>query len=88
MGLVVRRQFSPQLGLRVLVFCCLFASGLTLYAQDLSRFGGVPFVTNYSALTYRAGIQNFDIVQDDLGRVYVANNLGLLEFDGNDWSRY
>ena len=88
MGLVVRRQFSPQLGLRVLVFCCLFASGLTLYAQDLSRFGGVPFVTNYSALTYRAGIQNFDIVQDDLGRVYVANNLGLLEFDGNEWSRY
>ncbi|MFZ9187112.1 MAG: hypothetical protein ACO21G_00755, partial [Algoriphagus sp.] len=57
-------------------------------AQQKSLIQGVPFVTNYTALEYRAGIQNFDIVQDDLGRIYVANNLGLLEYDGKNWMRY
>lgn len=57
-------------------------------AQQKSFIQGVPFVTNYTALEYRAGIQNFDIVQDDLGRIYVANNLGLLEYDGKNWMRY
>ena len=57
-------------------------------AQQKSFIQGVPFVTNHTALEYRAGIQNFDIVQDDLGRIYVANNLGLLEYDGKNWMRY
>ena len=48
-------------------------------AQQKSFIQGVPFVTNHTALEYRAGIQNCDIVQDDLGRIYVANNLGLLD---------
>jgi len=57
-------------------------------AQQKSWIQGLPFVTNHTALEYRAGIQNFDIVQDDLGRIYVANNLGLLEYDGKNWTRY
>ncbi len=57
-------------------------------AQQKSYIQGLPFVTNHTALEYRAGIQNFDIVQDDLGRIYVANNLGLLEYDGKNWVRY
>ncbi len=57
-------------------------------AQQKSFIQGVPFVTNHTALEYRAGIQNFDIVQDELGRIYVANNLGLLEYDGKNWMRY
>lgn len=57
-------------------------------AQQKSLIQGLPFVTNHTALEYRAGIQNFDIVQDDLGRIYVANNLGLLEYDGKNWMRF
>jgi hypothetical protein len=37
---------------------------------------------------YKAGIQNWDIVQDKRGLIYVANNFGLLEFDGNEWETY
>jgi len=59
-----------------------------VFAQNQPSFQGLPFVTNYEALSYQAGIQNFDIIQDDLGRIFVANNLGLLEFDGKTWSRY
>ena len=57
-------------------------------AQQKSFIQGAPFVTNHTALEYRAGIQNFDMVQDELGRIYVANNLGLLEYDGKNWMRY
>lgn len=56
--------------------------------QRQKDFQGLPFITNHEALNYQAGIQNFDIIQDDLGRIFVANNLGLLEFDGKVWSRY
>jgi len=67
-----------------------FLSGISslVFAQNQPSFQGLPFVTNYEALSYQAGIQNFDIIQDDLGRIFVANNLGLLEFDGKTWSRY
>lgn len=49
---------------------------------------GLPLVTNYSPEQYKAGIQNWDIIQDNSGFVYAANNLGLLIFDGISWERY
>jgi len=65
----------------------LLVSHISLAQVNLQE-GGLPFITNYGASTYHAGIQNFDIVQDELGRIFVANNLGLLEFDGKNWFRY
>lgn len=49
---------------------------------------GLPLVTNFSTLDYKAGIQNGYITQDNRGLLYVANNFGLLEFDGNQWNTY
>jgi hypothetical protein len=49
---------------------------------------GLPFISNYDAEAYKSGIQNWDITQNIDGMLYVANNLGLLEFDGNNWNRY
>ncbi|WP_185154323.1 triple tyrosine motif-containing protein [Fulvivirga sp. M361] len=37
---------------------------------------------------YEGGIQNWDIAQDKKGYIYVANNFGLLEYDGNNWKKY
>jgi DNA-binding CsgD family transcriptional regulator len=37
---------------------------------------------------YQAGIQNWDIAQDKRGLLYIANNFGLLEYDGNRWELY
>lgn len=53
-----------------------------------SGLAGVPFVRNFSTQEYGAGIQNWDIVQDKRGLIYIANNFGLLEFDGNRWQIY
>lgn len=47
-----------------------------------------PNVRNFSYKLSKSGTQNWDIVQHQNGWVYFANNLGLLEYDGNRWSVY
>jgi ligand-binding sensor domain-containing protein/DNA-binding CsgD family transcriptional regulator len=59
---------------------CLFQAS---YAQ--SSIAGMPFIRNFSTQDYQAGIQNWDIAQDSRGILYVANNFGLLEYDGSHW---
>lgn len=49
---------------------------------------GIPLVTNFSTLDYRAGIQNWHITQDNRGLLYIANNFGMLEYDGTQWTTY
>jgi ligand-binding sensor domain-containing protein/DNA-binding CsgD family transcriptional regulator len=49
---------------------------------------GLPDVINYSKQSYKAGLQNWDIKQDKNGIIYIANNEGLLSFDGRNWSLY
>ena len=45
-------------------------------------------VQNYTINDYRASCQNWDIAISYRGLLYVANNSGLLEFDGNTWTLY
>ena len=49
---------------------------------------GLPDVINYNKQTYNGGLQNWDIKQDSKGIIYIANNEGLLTFDGNYWSLF
>ena len=49
---------------------------------------GFPDVINYSRHSYNGGLQNWDIKQDKNGIIYVANNEGLLSFDGIYWNLY
>ncbi len=55
-----------------------------LYAQ---RETGLPFLRNYSPREYGASPQNWGIVQDSNGILYVANNTGVLEYDGITWRK-
>lgn len=43
-------------------------------------------VTNYTDKDYKAKFQNWDISQDNLGRIWVANGEGILVFDGTIWN--
>lgn len=54
------------------------------YTQEL----GFPFSKYFSSKEYNGGIQNYAISQDQNGIMYVANNFGLLEYDGTRWNRY
>ncbi|MDG5491320.1 LuxR C-terminal-related transcriptional regulator [Psychroserpens sp. SPM9] len=47
-----------------------------------------PYFENYSLSEYNAGNQNWDVSRADNGKVYVANNKGLLEYDGLKWNFY
>ena len=49
---------------------------------------GLPDVVNYSKQSYSAGLQNWDIRQDKNGIIYIANNEGLLSFDGRNWKLF
>lgn len=53
-----------------------------------TSLSGLPFVRNFHTIQYQAGIQNWQITQDRRGLVYIANNFGLLEYDGNTWQVY
>ncbi|MCK7590690.1 LuxR C-terminal-related transcriptional regulator [Subsaxibacter sp. CAU 1640] len=45
-----------------------------------------PYFQNYSLSEYNAGNQNWGIAKGNDGKIYVANNNGLLVFDGLKWS--
>lgn len=58
---------------------------LFIYGQNTI---GLPDVINFSRQKYNGGIQNWDIKQDKNGIIYIANNEGLLSFDGKNWALY
>lgn len=67
----------------VILFCTFLSKPYAAYAQV-----GLPLVKNFTPDDYNGGIQNWQIAQDQQGMIYVANNFGLLQFDGNDWRSY
>jgi DNA-binding CsgD family transcriptional regulator len=42
-------------------------------------------ITNFTPDEYKAGIQNIDFAQNRDMNLFVANNLGVLSFNGNEW---
>ncbi|MFZ4059418.1 MAG: hypothetical protein ACOYKE_14845, partial [Ferruginibacter sp.] len=55
---------------------------LQVYCQNTIGF---PDVFNYARISYGAGLQNWEFKQDVNGIIYVANNEGMLSFDGMKW---
>ena len=53
---------------------------LSGFSQQLT-----PPIQNYSSRDYEAASQNWDIDIDEHGIIYVANNQGLLSYDGQRW---
>ncbi|HSP11563.1 MAG TPA: LuxR C-terminal-related transcriptional regulator [Salegentibacter sp.] len=62
-------------GLLLVVF-----SAFSVFSQQLT-----PPIQNYSSRDYEAASQNWDIDIDEQGIIYVANNQGLLSYDGQRW---
>ena len=48
----------------------------------------IPILNRIESSDYNGGIQCWSFDQDSSGIIYVANNEGLLEFDGNTWTKY
>jgi len=71
------------------IFLLIITIFFTFSAQGQDRVEkeqGIPFpYAHYSSEAYEEHPQNWDIVQDDRGIIYVANNNGVLEYDGETW---
>ncbi|MDR1681226.1 MAG: hypothetical protein LBS12_05540 [Prevotellaceae bacterium] len=65
-------------------FLSFFVAATTALAAG--QYGYNPDITNYRLSQYRAADQNWAVTQDGQGIIYVANNGGLLEFDGVHWT--
>lgn len=65
---------------KTILLLLLFHSVYT-YAYE-----GVPFFTNYPSSVYRAHNQNFDVLCDSCGNVYIANFEGILHYDYSRWN--
>ncbi|WP_235357611.1 hybrid sensor histidine kinase/response regulator [Arsukibacterium ikkense] len=46
---------------------------------------GMPMLHNLKPKDYHAGTQNWAMLQDQRGLLYVGNNVGVLEYDGQIW---
>lgn len=64
----------------LLVLLCVFSK---FYSQEF-----FPEITNYSMDQYAFDKQNWDIDINDDGVVFVANNAGLLIYNGQNWQKY
>ena len=75
---------------RILNFIFIFLFISDFYSQSNGAFylNKIPLKSHFSSEIYNGSIQNWSFDQDANGILYVANNEGLLEFDGNQWKKY
>lgn len=70
---------------KIIIAALLFIlSGGGVAAQSLSD-QGFPYLKNFSPSEYGAHTQNFAVVSDADGLIYVGNFAGVLQFDGVSW---
>ncbi|MDF1560664.1 MAG: triple tyrosine motif-containing protein [Bacteroidales bacterium] len=71
---------------RRIIFILIIFPTLSLSGQFKSI--GVPEIWNIGRSEYSGGTQNWNIADDEQGNIYVANNNGILRFDGEDWETF
>lgn len=67
-------------------FLAIFLSVSALGQNDY-RYGEFK-IRNIDRTQYKAGVQNWDIIQNSDNFIYVANNGGILEFNGEQWTKF
>ena len=69
-----------------IVLTLIFAISVKCEAQNQTM--GIPVVEYFSTQDHLGGIQNYSIRQDYRGIILVANNHGILEYDGSEWRKF
>ena len=61
----------------------IFFSVKVVFSQNNEE--GLPLIQNITPKEYGHESQNYSIVQDERGVMYISNVSGILEYDGNFW---
>ncbi|MCP5102853.1 MAG: hypothetical protein GY950_05725, partial [bacterium] len=72
---------------KIIVFLIIILTGHFIYSPPalFPRESGFKYIRNYSRKEYDHRPQNWSIVQDENGIIYVGNHGGLLQYDGVSW---
>lgn len=65
----------------------LVLTGAVLFGYSQNTIG-LPQIINFNNTSFQGGSQSWKIKQDAAGRMYFANNEGLLVYDANYWKIY
>jgi len=82
-------KYYSQILLFVLFWINIIIS-IPVHSQQNSEYSFriSPFIRNISNSENKGANQNWSISQDSVGNIFVANSLGLLEFNGINWKLY
>ena len=72
---------------KVFLILCL-VSVINADLKATSIYYGLPGIRNFSRTDYAGGIQSWSFGETDNGLLYFANNYGLLEYNGANWTLY
>jgi DNA-binding CsgD family transcriptional regulator len=67
------------------ILICISLVIYQLTAVPSMAINGKYPIKNFTPADYKAGIQNIDFAQNRAMNLFVANNLGVLSFNGNAW---
>lgn len=70
-----------------IVFLIVFFA-ISFYSHSQVTPKGDPFITNYSKKEYGGGTQCWGSDVIDNGHILIANDQGLLEYNGSNWQKY
>ena len=71
---------------RLHLYFCLIAGLLALPFSLTGQGSGQWLVQDYPPAIYQGATSNWSMVQDEWGRLYVANARGIIRYDGQEWS--
>ena len=69
----------------IIITFFLVCSGIS--QQSVPSLYGTFFLQNYPPKEFNGNAQTFDVVQDPRGLMYFANQKGVFEYDGTNWTR-
>ena len=70
------------------VFCVRILTFIILLISFFGFSQELPPIVKFNPVTYNAGNQNWMVAQDKNHILYFANNEGLLEYNGTNWTLY
>lgn len=78
-------QFALSIRRALTLAVLLCPAGMTAEGATGETEAGNPYIRNFSPTGYQADPSNNDIIIDERGVVYVANEAGVLVYDGAGW---